>query len=155
MPKYKYVDGVKYRVVPQSVLGYALVREDTDNPLPVGGTDGQVLAKASNADYDVEWTTVEGGTDKVHVCVPTINEETETIVLTETWNDIKSYLDNGYIVAVRYTGTNKTMIQYGVEAKYDSGTGIYSFATIRYNSITVDIITYTTDSADGHPSISS
>lgn len=155
MPKYKYVDGVKYRVVPQSVLGYALVREDSPNPLPAGGTEGQVLAKASNTDYDVEWTTVEsGGSDKVHVCVPTINEETETIALTETWNEIKSYLDNGYIVSVRYTNTNKTMVQYGVEAKYDSGTGIYSFAAIRYNSITADITTYTTNSADGHPSIS-
>lgn len=61
MPKYKYVDGVKYRVVPQSVLGYALVKEDSDNSLPSGGTEGQVLAKASDADYDVEWTTVESG----------------------------------------------------------------------------------------------
>ena len=61
MPKYKYVDGVKYRVVPQSVLGYALVREGSDNSLPAGGTDGQVLAKASDADYDVEWSTVESG----------------------------------------------------------------------------------------------
>ena len=61
MPKYKYVDGVKQRVVPQSVLGYALVREDSDNSLPVGGTEGQVLTKASNTDYDVEWTTVESG----------------------------------------------------------------------------------------------
>lgn len=61
MAKYKYVDGVKYRVVPQSVLGYALVREDSDNSLPSGGTEGQVLGKASDADYDVEWMTVEGG----------------------------------------------------------------------------------------------
>lgn len=61
MPKYKYVDGVKYRVVPQSVLGYALVREGSDNSLPAGGTEGQVLTKASDADYDVEWTTVESG----------------------------------------------------------------------------------------------
>lgn len=31
MPKYKYVDGEKYRVVPQSVLGYALVREGSES----------------------------------------------------------------------------------------------------------------------------
>lgn len=153
MPKYKYVDGVKYRVVPQSVLGYALVREGSDNSLPTGGTDGQVLAKASNADYDVEWSTVESGADKVHVCVPTFNEETETIVLSETWSEIKSYLDNGYIVAVRYTSDNQTLMQYGSVIKYDSSSGIYSFTTIRYNGITVDMVTYTTDSADGHPSL--
>lgn len=67
MPKYKYVDGVKYRVVPQSVLGYALVREGSDNSLPTGGTEGQVLTKASNTDYDVEWSTVEsGGGEDLH-----------------------------------------------------------------------------------------
>ena len=32
-----------------------------ENPLPSGGTTGQVLSKASNADYDVEWTTPSGG----------------------------------------------------------------------------------------------
>lgn len=69
MPKYKYVDGVKYRVVPQSVLGYALVREDSDNSLPAGGTEGQVLTKASNTDYDVEWTTVESGSECINFII--------------------------------------------------------------------------------------
>jgi hypothetical protein len=30
-------------------------------PFPTGGTEGQVLAKASNNDYDVEWADVSGG----------------------------------------------------------------------------------------------
>ena len=153
MPKYKYVDGVKYRVIPQSVLGYALVREGSDNSLPSGGTEGQVLAKASNTDYDVEWATVESGADKVHVCVPTYNEETESIVLSETWSEIKAYLDNGYIVAVRYTNSNQTTIQYGALVKYAAGTGTYSFTTITYDTVKLNYMTYTTDSADGHPSI--
>jgi hypothetical protein len=29
--------------------------------LPAGGTTGQALTKASNVDYDTEWTTVSGG----------------------------------------------------------------------------------------------
>lgn len=98
MPKYKYVDGVKYRVVPQSVLGYALVREGSDKSLPAGGTDGQVLAKASNADYDVEWSTVEsGGGDCVHFIFETVaGDEPNTLVLAdetkaeEYFNNLKS-----------------------------------------------------------------
>lgn len=86
MPKYKYVDGVKYRVVPQSVLGYALVREDSDNSLPAGGTEGQVLAKASDTDYDVEWATVQsGGGDSAFIVIPfTRNDSTFTIQLDST-----------------------------------------------------------------------
>lgn len=183
MPRYKYVDGVKYRVVPQSVLGYALVREDSDNSLPEGGTEGQVLSKASNTDYDVEWSTVpnslptggtegqvlakssstdydvewstveSGGGDKVYVCVPVYDEQTETITFTETWSEIKSYLDNGYIVCVRISSANQTILEYGSLVKYNSDTGIYSFSTIKFNGLSVTSTTYTTDSADGYPEI--
>lgn len=34
---------------------------DTGIGIPVGGTTGQVLAKASNADYDIEWVNQSGG----------------------------------------------------------------------------------------------
>lgn len=98
MPKYKYVDGVKYRVVPQSVLGYALVREGSDNSLPSGGTEGQVLTKASDADFDVEWSTVEsGGGEDLRFIIETIpGESPNTIVLAdetkaeEYFNNLKS-----------------------------------------------------------------
>lgn len=33
----------------------------TEHGIPEGGTKDQVLAKKSNADYDVEWQTIEGG----------------------------------------------------------------------------------------------
>lgn len=39
--------------------GY-LVAADVHN-VPAGGTTGQVLAKVSNTDYDLEWATVSGG----------------------------------------------------------------------------------------------
>ena len=44
----------------QSVL--RLVPADSDRYIPPGGTDGQVLTKASGNDYDVDWETVAGGT---------------------------------------------------------------------------------------------
>ena len=94
MPKYKYVDGVKYRVVPQSVLGYALVREGSDNSLPTGGTDGQVLAKASNADYDVEWATVEGGGDCLHFIIDAVQGESPGITVIADETKAGEYFNN-------------------------------------------------------------
>lgn len=99
MAKYKYVDGVKYRVVPQSVLGYALVREDSDNSLPAGGTEGQVLGKASDADYDVEWMTVEGGGgDSVFIIHATLTDGTVTV--EESMSDIIQAIDDGALLVL-------------------------------------------------------
>lgn len=94
MPKYKYVDGVKYRVVPQSVLGYALVREGSDNSLPAGGTDGQVLAKASNADYDVEWSTVESGGECLHFIIDAVQGESPGITVIADETKAGEYFNN-------------------------------------------------------------
>lgn len=101
MPKYKYVDGVKYRVVPQSVLGYALVREGTDNSLPSGGTEGQVLAKASDADYDVEWTTVESGGDIYYVDFTATDAEATSAITDTTMEDITEAISSGKTVTAR------------------------------------------------------
>lgn len=102
MPKYKYVDGVKYRVVPQSVLGYALVREGSDNSLPTGGTDGQVLTKASNADYDVEWSTVESGGGDVFIAHFTIGVD-GSVSTTVTPEDIFEAAQSGKVVLAYVT----------------------------------------------------
>lgn len=102
MPKYKYVDGVKYRVVPQSVLGYALVREDSDNSLPAGGTEGQVLTKASNTDYDVEWSTVESGCNTVIIDIQ--NPDTVPPLSEETATAYYNAIDSGKIPIIRYSG---------------------------------------------------
>ena len=107
MPKYKYVDGVKYRVVPQSVLGYALVREDSDNSLPAGGTEGQVLAKASDTDFDVEWATVEseslpeGGTSG-QVLAKASNTDYDV-----EWATVESGGDNTFVI-IPYTVEGST-----------------------------------------------
>lgn len=94
MPKYKYVDGVKYRVVPQSVLGYALVREDSDNSLPSGGTEGQVLTKASNTDYDVEWSTVESGGECINFIIDTVEGESQNTLVLADETKVGEYFNN-------------------------------------------------------------
>jgi hypothetical protein len=37
------------------------IDDQMGNGVPEGGTTGQVLTKASNTDYDTEWTTPGGG----------------------------------------------------------------------------------------------
>ena len=112
MPKYKYVDGVKYRVVPQSVLGYALVREGSDNSLPAGGIDGQVLAKVSDADYDVEWATVEGGCNTVIIDIQ--NPSGEPPLSEETAIAYYNAIDSGKIPIVMLSG-NTVFVPYSIE----------------------------------------
>lgn len=93
--------------------------------IPSGGTDGQVLTKASDADYDVEWTTIEEAT------APALNDLTDvdtsgvtngqTIIYTDgSWaagdagTDINSLSDVGDITItdgdqydfLMYNGTN-------------------------------------------------
>jgi len=45
----------------QAKLGIPVGGVSEDRLLPVGGTTGQSLTKVSNADFDVDWTTVTGG----------------------------------------------------------------------------------------------
>ena len=40
---------------------WTLTKASITNPLPQGGTTGQVLAKSSDEDYEVEWITPSGG----------------------------------------------------------------------------------------------
>ena len=47
-----------------AVVGQArLTGGSAPSGIPSGGTAGQVLAKKSNSDYDVEWTSVDRGWD--------------------------------------------------------------------------------------------
>jgi len=42
-------------------VGYAVLGSQSGSSLPAGGTEGQVLAKKSSADYDVGWVDNSGG----------------------------------------------------------------------------------------------
>jgi hypothetical protein len=85
--------------------------------VPAGGTDGQVLAKASNTDYDLEWITASGG---------------GTIVITETATDPTfDSMTAGEMIVSRESG----------DMFYKSDTGGYVFA----GDYTADPVDYTLD----------
>lgn len=78
--------------------------------LPTGGTTGQVLAKASNTDRDVEWTTPSGGSSEWTLLVDTTLESDQSSSLTYRWDDEGGYSEIHYsIVAVGKTGLASAM----------------------------------------------
>lgn len=171
MPKYKYVDGVKYRVVPQSVLGYALVREDSDNSLPAGGTEGQVLAKASDTDYDVEWATVESGgaNSDVFVIDIYVDDDTGYILLVDDTKLTEYYnnLEAGMIPVIKDSSTSDNAIYTTTAVEKETGdeTNYYSIKAQKLTILSVGVSedTYTvgitneeyeiTESYSSYPSV--
>ena len=59
-------------------LKYARADHVHANPLPTGGTTGQVLAKVDGTNYNVQWTTAGGGSGGIDI-------QTFTSVGTFTW----------------------------------------------------------------------
>ena len=74
--------------------------------VPIGGLDGQVLAKASNTDYDTEWVNQSGGGGSV----TSVNAQTGAVVLdTDDINDTATnrYTSDSDITRLASTsGTN-------------------------------------------------
>lgn len=68
--------------------------------LPTGGTTGQVLAKASNTDRDVEWTTPSGGSSEWTLLVDTTLESDQSSSLTYRWVDEGGYSEIHYSIVV-------------------------------------------------------
>lgn len=68
---------------------------EAENGVPVGGSTGQVLAKASNDDYDSEWVTPEGGN------VDSVNGQTGIVVLDT--DDVGEGINNKYLSATQKT----------------------------------------------------
>lgn len=58
--KYNGKDGAKGEKGDKGDTGAKGDKGDTGIGIPVGGTTGQVLAKASDADYDIEWVNQSG-----------------------------------------------------------------------------------------------
>lgn len=82
---------------------HKLAFTDDGANLPTGGTTGQVLAKASEADGDVEWVDMQDGNsaDEVLQVKCTTVEAVETITVTgidKTFAEIKAAFDNGHTV---------------------------------------------------------
>ena len=74
--------------------------------IPTGGTTGQVLAKKTNADRDVEWQTVSGGG-----AVSSVNGRTGAVTVEEVYwctygtttsAEIETAITAGYLPCVKY-----------------------------------------------------
>lgn len=82
---------------------HELAFTDDGANLPAGGTTGQVLAKASETDGDVEWVDMQGGNsaDEVLQVKCTTVEAVETITVTgidKTFAEMKLAFDDGHTV---------------------------------------------------------
>lgn len=129
-----------------AVVGQAkLTGGSTPSGLPSGGTAGQVLAKKSNSDYDVEWKNVGsngGGALVVHM-------DEETGALDKTWAEINAAAPMVYYNLT--SGSSNDFPTYNpLFACYESE-GEYSVAFLNIALNTVDFLFFITDSANGHP----
>ena len=67
--------------------------------IPVGGTTGQVLAKKSDTDNDVEWTTVTGGSGGSEIFwVEFSGDESSGFTSNKTYTEVFNAVKNNYIV---------------------------------------------------------
>lgn len=114
--------------------------ENAKNGIPSGGTTGQVLAKKSDADYDVEWTTIKNtGTveppskeDTLLGVLPYKITESNCYIISETEAQITTGegAENLYIRNGEYLVGNPEGVEWGVDSlKYtsvDNLMGVYT-----------------------------
>lgn len=112
----------------------------SNKTLPIGGTTGQVLAKKSDADYDVEWTTIKNtGTveppskeDTLLGALPYRITESNCYIISETEAQITTGEgpENLYIRNGEYLVGNPEGVEWGVDSlKYtpvDNLIGVYT-----------------------------
>lgn len=80
--------------------------------VPAGGTTGQSLTKASNTDYDTEWTTVSGGGGGTWGSITgTLSDQT----------DLQTALDGKVDENAGITGATKTKITYDAKGLVTAG----------------------------------
>lgn len=110
--------------------------------IPAGGTTGQVLTKKSDADYDVEWTTIKNtGTveppskeDTLLGALPYKITESNCYIISETEAQITTGegAENLYIRNGEYLVGNPEGVEWGVDSlKYtpvDNLVGVYTHA---------------------------
>ena len=92
---------------------------DPGEGVPVGGTIGQVLAKASGTDYDTEWVSASGGVS--------ITSGTATLDFGTSNNDY-TYID---VAAVGIVGASKAVAFIAYDATSDNTADNHLVAAIR------------------------
>jgi hypothetical protein len=103
------------------------IDDQMGNGVPEGGTTGQVLAKASNTDYDTEWIAASGGSQDLQQVTDIGNTTTNDIIASGVG------VNNGTYTAYIYN-TNGTA---SFTLEIPNGTGIYTIP-IKVNGISAD-----------------
>ena len=105
--------------------------------LKTGGTTGQVLAKKSNTNYDVEWQTVQSGGG----AVDSVNGQTGTVVLDAS--DVGALADNTtYVSSVNGSSGAVTVSVPTKTSDLNNDSGFLTSAVTSFNGST-GAVTYT------------
>lgn len=105
--------------------------------LKTGGTTGQVLAKKSNTNYDVEWQTVQSGGG----AVDSVNGQTGTVVLDAS--DVGALADNTtYVSSVNGSSGAVTVTVPTKTSDLNNDSGFLTSAVTSFNGST-GAVTYT------------
>jgi hypothetical protein len=115
--------------------------------LPIGGTTSQFLAKSSNTDYAVNWSS--------SLVNPTVTNYTETPYSANTSTAITVDLANGTVQVLTLTGSPTITMPTAVAGKsfiiyLKTGAGGYSvtWTTVKWPSATAPTITATASKMD-------
>jgi len=92
------------------------IDDQMGNGVPEGGATGEILAKASNNDYDTEWVAASGGSQDLQQVTDIGNTTTNDIIASGFG------VNNGVVVAYLYN-TNGTST---FTLEFPDGTGIYT-----------------------------
>ena len=108
--------------------------------IPAGGSTGQVLAKASETDRDVEWATPSGGGDTWRVIADmTTTEEVLSINITQDSNGNSFSLKEFRALAIVPACTQASNGQWGANEYWFDGTGNLNTSTSRHGSIAMKL----------------
>lgn len=98
------------------VLNFTLQKGENGQGVPSGGTTGQILAKASNTDYDTEW--VNGTTGSVDWSDITNKPNFATVSTSGSYNDLtdKPTINNyNWLIYCKVRGTAYTYKQFVID----------------------------------------
>lgn len=141
--KYVYIDGVKYEVVNNYILGLDVYGDDSV-PTPSVADSGKVLGVDEEGKYALIEAGGGGGTEIVNA-----TPDNDGLSLDKTYNEIKTAFLNGNVVISYY---NTYGIVYGISDKDDGEEtpNIVSVYIPRYNDTPLRFEFLTID-ADGYP----
>ena len=110
------VAGTEGPAGPQGPTGPQGPQGEVGEGVPIGGTSGQVLAKASATDYDTEWVDQSGGGGGLSPTIPAFTDVTdaslETLIESNTVV-VSGDVDTVWPAVVRGDGTPEMQVNAG------------------------------------------